>query len=86
MNLIDRIKHGAAVVLGVVLTIAMFPLLLATTTFLLLTGFVGAIVGAYRFRQLVKQTEQTEQAVKSNRQTSAGQTIEGTYTVVDPVN
>lgn len=83
MNLIDRIKHGAVVVLGVVLTIAMFPLLLATTTFLLLTGFVGAIVGAYRFRQLVKQTEQ---AVKSNRQTSAGQTIEGTYTVVDPVN
>lgn len=84
MNLLDRTKQILTVGAGVALTVLMFPVLLATTSFLLLTGIVGALLGTYKMRQFVQQAEQTMKPPTRDRHTSEGQTIEGSYYVVHP--
>ena len=90
MNLISKLKQAATLVLGVVLTVVMFPVLLATTTFLLMTGFVGAMFGAYKMRQLARQSERAikegSNSGSGEKQTAESVVIEGTYYVVHPAS
>lgn len=86
MNLLDRTKQILTVGAGVTLTVVMFPVLLVTTSFLLLTGVVGALLGTYKVRQFVQQAEQNKQSPTRNRNASEGQTIEGSYYVVHPAS
>ncbi len=86
MNLISRIKQGATLVLAAALTVVMFPVVLATTTFLLITGFIAALFGAYKIRQLAKDAERTGAFNTSQGKGSDRVTIEGSYYVVRPVS
>lgn len=84
MNLLSRLKRGATLVLGMALTIVLFPVFLATATFVLMTGFAGAVYGAHKIRQLAKQRDEAGKMSNFAADTQHGPTIEGNYYVVYP--